>query len=156
MKMIDCRIVKSVLKENGLVEANAQHGKPSARSNPWRTSDGTVVYPNFRHSEMAEANLYSLGDELEAKGVMERRMFMQAVRAAGGGRKVKRNTKATSSKASQDDTSSRGTLKETYALVEIVAYEIHVNAEGEAETLGPFPTREQATEALWEYLSDRS
>lgn len=78
MRVCSAKRVRDVLRTQLHLEP-AGRGDGSGHE-PWRSSDGRCVRPALRHKEIPYAYLYSLGLELETKGFIARRAFLDLFR----------------------------------------------------------------------------
>jgi hypothetical protein len=79
MKVIPARVVRHVLRQLGL--------KPQARGNGtdhdvWVSPEGRTCQPKLCKKDMDMAVVFSLSQELQSKGIVSRRAFLAALRAA--------------------------------------------------------------------------
>jgi hypothetical protein len=79
MQSIAAKRIETVLRRGlGFRPANLGNG---TGHDVWTDRLGRTCHPPLRHKDMAIAVVYSLGMELEAKGVVPRRQFMELLRA---------------------------------------------------------------------------
>jgi hypothetical protein len=80
MQSITAKRIERVLRRGlGFRPANSGNG---SGHDVWMDGSGRTCHPVLRHKDIAIAVVYSLSMELESKGVVQRRQFMQLLRAA--------------------------------------------------------------------------
>jgi hypothetical protein len=80
MQAITAKRIERVLRRGlGFRPANIGNG---TGHDVWMDSRGRTCHPVLRHKDIAIAVVYSLSMELESKGVVPRRQFMQLLRAS--------------------------------------------------------------------------
>jgi hypothetical protein len=77
MKTIDTRRIRKVLRETFNLRPRSQ-GNGTGHE-VWVDSDGRTCKPLLRKKSISVADLFSLGLEMESKGIADRRVFMRAV-----------------------------------------------------------------------------
>ena len=79
MKMFPTRVVVRVLRRQcGMQPMN--HGNGTGHE-LWSDQHGRTCHPMLRRKDVPYATLYDLGAELESKGVVSRRAFLNAMKA---------------------------------------------------------------------------
>lgn len=80
MRTLSAKKVVGVLRTLGFRPARRGNGTGHA---VWRDAEGRAVHPVLRHGDdLPIAQVFSLGSELEARGVISRMDFTAMVRAA--------------------------------------------------------------------------
>lgn len=80
MQSITAKRIERVLRR-GLGFRPANTGNASGHD-VWVDGCGRTCHPVLRHKDIAIAVVYSLSMELESKGIVQRRHFMQLLRAS--------------------------------------------------------------------------
>lgn len=78
MKAISARKVKTILQQLGLKSVRGN----GTGHEQWIDANGNKCLPVLRHKDVNWASLYSLGEQLEANHICDRRQFLATIRQA--------------------------------------------------------------------------